>query len=54
MFRSSLGKPFKVIKNIDLGMMQTFIKACIGIETLVVDLSYELGHYKPLSLFIFE
>jgi len=54
MFTSILGKPFRVVKNIDLGMMQTLIEACAGPRALVVDLNCELGHYKPFSFFIFE
>jgi len=54
MSKSSLGKPFRVVRKIDLKMMYAIIEMCAGLGTLVVNFNYELGHYKPLSLFIFE
>lgn len=54
MSRLSLGKPFKDVKEIDIGMMQAFIEACVGPRSLLVDMNYGQGHYKSFSLFTFE
>jgi hypothetical protein len=54
MSRLNLGKPFRATREIDIGTMQVFIKACVGLGSLVVDLNYGLGHYKSFSFFTFE
>jgi hypothetical protein len=54
MSRSSLGKPFRVAKEIDLGMMQALIKACTRPRALVVTFNCEPSHYKSFSFFTFE